>query len=247
MTTTYLITGANRGIGFTTTKKLAEDDNNLVIATARDVKAATALRDLNRSNIKIIELDVSASLSTIKEKLTVLDKIAPDGVDVVLQNAGIYREFEGPSASISLDTFTDHFDVNTLGPIKLYQAVFPYWTKAHDGVTKKFAFVSSGAGSFALQAKNPFLTYGYGLSKAALNFFVAEIARENADNSRVVVSIHPGLVSTDMGSVAIDKLSLQDWSITPQESGDAIAKLLAELTPEKNGQFFNYDGTNLEW
>lgn len=250
MSTVYLITGANRGIGYQTAKKLSEDKSNLVIATARDPAKATQLTDLKRDNIKVIKLDVDSPLDVIKKDVEVLDKIAPNGVDVVLQNAGVLFQYEGDTATISLDSYTKHFETNTLGAIKVYQASFPYWSKKHDGVTKKFLFVSSIAGQLN---DNQLVAYGYGLSKAALNQFATNVAVENKRsdnptlNSSVVAPIHPGVVSTDMGIPVIDGYGLSALAITPEESGDFLAKLLVNVTAEDNGKFLNYDGKVLDW
>ena len=54
-----------------------------------------------------------------------------------------------------------------------------------------------------------------------------------------VVVLHPGWVKTDMGrhSALID----------PQESVTAMRKVIASLTMEDSGRFFNYDGPEIPW
>ena len=62
MVVTYFITGANRGIGFGFAKQLSADSNNVVIATTRSFANAAALIELNRSNLHIIEYDITSPL-----------------------------------------------------------------------------------------------------------------------------------------------------------------------------------------
>lgn len=250
MPTVYLITGANRGIGFETAKKLSEDKNNLVIATTREASRAKQLTDLNRDNIRVITLDVTSPLEAIKKDVEVLDKIAPNGVDVVLQNAGVYFINEGTLATVPISNYADHLTINTLGTIKVYQALFPYWSKKHEGVTKKFVFVSSVA---AQMKENPFITFGYGVSKAAINNFTTEVAMENSRssdptlNTSIATTVHPGLVLTDMGDAVLGGLGVRDGVMPPEECGAYLAKLLVELGPEDNGKFLRWDGEPMDW
>lgn len=88
-----MITGANRGIGFSLAKELSEDMNNVIYATARDSLKAEALRSLG-DNVKAIQLDVASPLETIKSQLLVLGDAT---IDVVFQNAGAY--FDGGESS----------------------------------------------------------------------------------------------------------------------------------------------------
>lgn len=247
--TTYFISGANRGIGLQLTKQFSADKENLVIATTRSLKNSKKLKELNRDNVQVIELDISAPLETIKEQLLVLNKIAPNGVDVVIQNAGILPEKNGDFSSINIDQFQKAFDVNTLGPIKTYQAIFPYWSKSGPA-TKIAVYVSSAVG--LINNYIGFSGYGYGISKAGLNYFVKDTAffhsksENEALRSSISVAIHPGLVSTDMGNKLIAKNPAAS-SITPEQSGEYIAKLVAGLTAKDNGTFKNYDGTTVLW
>jgi hypothetical protein len=53
------------------------------------------------------------------------------------------------------------------------------------------------------------------------------------------VSFHPGWVRTDMGGSGAD--------ITPQESVSGMRRVIAALTPQDNGRFLNYDGSEIPW
>lgn len=252
---TFLITGANRGIGYELAVQFSEDSKNTVIATSRSLKNAEQLTALKRKNVHVIQLDVNDSLETIKKSLTELDKVAPKGVDVVINSAGISLPHENgiDLTTIAIDDYTTHFNTNTLGSIKVYQAVYPYWTKK-TGNVKKFIFVSSGLGwinnYFGMTA------YGYGLSKAAVNFFTKEVSTfhtqsldEDIKNS-ITVAIHPGVVATDMfkNFVAVSGSAPTGLEIlSPAECGEKLKKLFDELTTADNGTFKSYDGTTVLW
>lgn len=246
MSTTYLITGANRGIGLELVKTLAKNENNLIYATARDVEKAGTLRALG-DNVKVIQLDVLQLLEKIKKLLLVLGD-AP--IDVVFQNAGILLLGGASSLVTDLDNWSEHFEVNTLGSIKLYKAVFPYWSKPTKA-TKKFVFTSSIAGSIGAGASMPCL--GYGLSKVGVNFFCREIANEHATlfpsdegiTNSITITIHPGVVATDMGTPLIEEYGLP--FLTTEESVLAIVKLVENLKHLDNGTFKDHDGASHPW
>lgn len=244
--TTYLVTGANRGIGFALAKKLSEDKNNFVFVTARDAVKADALKELG-DNVKVMQLDVLASLETIKN---VLQAIGDRSIDVVIHNAGILIPGGESAALTDIANWTGHLDVNTLGPIKLYQAVFPYWSKPSAAV-KKFVFISSAAGSMGDGI--PFPSYGYGLSKAALNYFSTEIAREHATHyssseairNSITIVVHPGAVATDMTVEILEKYKFP--ALTPAECAESILTVVRNLKSTDNGTFKDYDGAEHPW
>lgn len=241
--TSYLITGANRGIGFALVKELSENAQNTVVGTTRKFANATELVDLKRDNIEIIELDVGENLEGIK-KAFAKSKVLESGVDVVIHNSGVFRGGQNTVIDSKIEDYQHMFDINTLGAVKVFQAVYPYWSielKAE----KKFVFISSVVGSNTVRFFN---TYGYGMSKAALNYFVTEAAADSKNSeveaikNSTILSIHPGVVSTDMGTPLIESAGLDDIAITPVESAASIIKVVSTSRADKSGAFLSYDG-----
>jgi NAD(P)-dependent dehydrogenase (short-subunit alcohol dehydrogenase family) len=64
-------------------------------------------------------------------------------------------------------------------------------------------------------------------------------ATELADKGIMAIPVHPGWVHTDMGGSGAD--------ISPAESASGLRKVIAELTPERSGRFWNYNGEELPW
>lgn len=246
MTTSYIVTGANRGIGFALVKKLSEDKDNVVVATSRSLERAEELRKLNKSNVEIIQLDLNDSLDELKAALAKLKFLAKYGVDVFIQNAGIGFVPKSPDYTIdqSIESYSHFFEGNTLSSIKFYQAIYPYWVKEHAVVTKKGIYVSSGVGSIGGLSFNSF---GYGMSKAALNFHAKHTSFEHSNSedpilkSSITIVVNPGLVLTDMGKPAAEVFDLDP--ITPTFSAESLVKVIDGLSIEDNGEFYNYDGT----
>ncbi|SGZ54742.1 CIC11C00000004888 [Sungouiella intermedia] len=252
MTTTYFITGANRGIGYELAKKISENKDNVVVATTRSWARAEQLKELKRSNLEIIQLDVTHSVDQLKAALGKLKILQENGVDVFIQNAGRCKHCHSP-----IEHYTDLFNANTLSGIKVYQAIYPYWIRENKGVTKKAVYVSSIVASMTGFI---FPSFGYGLSKSALNFHAKHTAFENSNSENpvlkesITISLHPGVVATDMGSAAIEKfrqnggaigLDLDKMVISPPHSASDIVKVIDGLKLEDTGSFISHDGAKI--
>lgn len=240
------ITGGNRGIGLELTKAFAADPANTVIASARDPSKATELQSL--SNVHVVTLDVSDE-SSINNLPAQLEKVASDGIDYYISNAGVAR---GDSVQKALtaekSVWVDHYITNTVGPILITQKVYPFLLKKS---TRVISFTSSLAGSIGgfFEASSS----GYGGSKAALNHFTKLLAYELRDEGFTVIAVHPGVVSTDMGNATVPRFgedtrkAMESLIITPEESAESQLKLLLGLTKEQSGKFLSYTGEELPW
>jgi NAD(P)-dependent dehydrogenase (short-subunit alcohol dehydrogenase family) len=97
-------------------------------------------------------------------------------LDVVIANAGICNNNQTASEA-SVENMQEHFTVNVLGPMTLFQASYPL-LKASTS-TPKFVPISSGSGSIARGTMIPHPQVEYGTSKAALNWLTRKIWVEN--------------------------------------------------------------------
>ncbi len=86
---TVLITGAGRGLGLEFAKQYA-DDGWTVHAACRDPEAA-ALRGLG-DGVRLARLDVTSA----EQVAELADKLRGEGIDLLLNNAGIYGPREYP-------------------------------------------------------------------------------------------------------------------------------------------------------
>lgn len=246
--TTYLVTGANRGIGFALVKELSANGHNTVVATTRKFANASTLENLKKENIEVIELDVGDSLEDIKKAFK-KSKVLKNGVDIVIHNSGVFRGGQATVVDSKVEDYQYLFDINTLGAVRVFQAIHPYWS-IELKADKKFIFISSLAGSNTIRYFN---SYGYGMSKAALNYFVTEAAADSKNSEieaiqkATVLSIHPGVVSTDMGIPFIERTDLGNLAITPVESAAAIIKVMNSTPVEKSGAFLSYDGREIPY
>lgn len=221
---TVLITGANRGIGLELARQYAADGWT-VIGTARRPAGADELAALD---VEIMQLDV-----TDRESIAAL-AASLDGraIDMLINNAGIFPRVS-EIENVDADDYMQTLAVNTLGPVLVTQAVMP---NLREGELKQVVNITSGLASIE---RNSGGFYGYRESKAALNMFTSTLAAELGDDGFIALALHPGWVRTDMGGA--------NANLSPEESVSGMRTVIDGLTPEHNGRYFGYDGSEVAW
>ena len=154
-------------------------------------------------------------------------------LDVLVNNAGII----GPDRQSTLDMdfpgFLETLDTNTLGPLRVTQAILPLLKKSG---APRIVTVSSMMGSLSYKKSDKI---AYRASKAAVNKVMQGLGTDLHEDGIATLTLHPGWVRTDMGGSGAD--------IDVSESADGIVKLIDTLTISNSGRFMNYDGTERAW
>jgi norsolorinic acid ketoreductase len=241
--TVYFITGANRatGLGFGLVKAFASRPNTVVFATARNPDTATELTDLAKANpnVHVLKLAVDSEADT-KRVAAEVERIT-GGIDVVIANAGILS-YTGSGLQTPIAAVEEHFRINTLGPLILFQALYPL-LKARQ--TRKFFVVSSGAGS--IKDIMPLAITAYGSSKAALNYITRRLHSEHLEEGFVIIPLSPGWVATDMGNAAATSVGIEKAPLTVEQSVAGQVKLIDNAGKEDSGRFWSFDGEEIAW
>lgn len=250
--TTYLITGANRGIGKGLAASLLQRPDTTVIAGVRDPAASAPVFDslptAAGSKVVVVKID-SQSETDAKEAVSQLtSQHNITSVDVVIANAGIAHT-NTSVAQTSSDSLRDHFNTNAIGPVLLFQAFKPLLQASKSG-NPTFLAISTLIGSIGGQdrlAGAPPVFSPYGASKAALNWLVRRLHIEEPWLTAYVT--HPGLVLTDLatGVFQTPEQVAAMGGITVDVSAAGILKTLDQASREIGGTFQNYDGTTLPW
>lgn len=230
---TALITGSSRGLGLEWARQCAERGWR-VVATCRSPDSAGDLQGLASQlpNLAVHQLDVTApdQLADLAQTLT------NDSLDLLVNNAAVYFEHYGqdPVGSIDYDAWQETFRVNTLGPMRVTEALLPQLARSERPLV---VAISSNMGSIA-GIDTP-RNYAYRSSKAALNAAMRGLAEELRPNGIGVLLLHPGWVRTRMGGSSASTL--------PEESVRGMLALVDRFTLEMSGQFLRVDGTPLPW
>ncbi|KAJ7166347.1 NAD(P)-binding protein [Mycena crocata] len=243
--TVYLITGANRGIGYGLVLALAARQNVVVFAGARD-PAAQSLKDLSAKYPNVHAVRFTSGDKADNEAAIAEIKKTAGQLDVIIANAGISKYY-GPLATTPLSEFREHWEVNTLGTVVLFQAAQTLLLASPSG-KPTFAYISSGAGSIGHYFGN--YTSAYGSSKAAANFLVKALDAENP--SLIAFAISPGWVATEMGNMGAKASGMPQAPFTVENVAAGIMTRIDGATVEKSsGRFWNFkatfDGNPWDW
>lgn len=192
-----LVTGGNRGIGLEIVRQLSRTGIMAVLGSRDLDKGREAAGKLASEGLEppVVALDVRDAASiraAVEEVLSLFGRI-----DVLVNNAGILKEGQTPEESkvleVSPQLAIETYDTNTLGPLRMMQAVVPIMQKGGYG---RVVNISSGAGQLSdMQAGYP----AYRMSKAALNALTRVTAAELGPAPVKVNAMCPGWVRTDMG------------------------------------------------
>ena len=219
---TYLITGANRGIGLELVRQLQNRGEN-VIATCRSSSS-----ELDSLPVRVeTNIDITSGDSVIKLK----EKLIDTKVDVLIQNAGI-AEFNSLS-NLDPQSIVHQFEVNALSPLCFVQTMLPHLSQP-----AKIALISSRMGSIDDNTSGG--SYGYRMSKVALCMAGKSLSVDLRSKDISVAILHPGLVSTRM-------TGFTENGIQPKESVKGLIQRIDKLTLDNTGTFWHANGDILPW
>jgi NAD(P)-dependent dehydrogenase (short-subunit alcohol dehydrogenase family) len=232
-TPTVLITGAARGLGAETARRLAARDFTVWMG-ARDSAAGAEVADKIRADhpdadLRVVELDVTSDES-VRSAYDVVSE-SGTGLDVLVNNAGITGRFVEPAETLPAD-FLPVFGVNLLGPVRVTHTFLPLLRQSS---APRLVMVSSGMGSFGIttdpeRLESTLVGLAYPSSKSALNMVTSMYAKSLTDVR--VTAVDPGYTATDLNGFS--------GTQTVTEGTDAIVKACAAETVP--GTFFDRSG-----
>ncbi|KAF2138181.1 uncharacterized protein K452DRAFT_235146 [Aplosporella prunicola CBS 121167] len=227
--TTYLVTGASRGLGLAIAEILVnKTDTSKVFAAARSESAGIKkLASETSGRVEFVQLDITSEESAKNAASQVEQSLNGKGLDVLVNNAGIMNYT--PNGIDTMNDLDETFKINVTGVHYVTSALLPLLRK---GSLKKVINISTTLGSIAMAPTySVFPVPAYKVSKAALNMLTVQYAQSLADEGFVIVAIAPGWVQTDLGGEAAD--------LTIEQSTKSITDILARVDAKDNAKFFN--------
>ena len=222
-----IVTGANSGLGFETALALAGHGADVTLAVRDMAKGEAAAEQIRarspQASIEVRRLDL-ADLASIDEFAWLWREAHPDGLDMLINNAGIMAIPRRNTA----DGFEMQLGTNHLGHFaltgRLLEAIRP------EG---RIVTVSSQAhrmGRIDFEDLMGERKYGawraYGQSKLANLLFMRSLAErlERAGSTIASVAAHPGFASTHLQAVA-PEMKGRGWQVKIM---DGVNKVMAQ-------------------
>ena len=226
--TVTLVTGANKGIGYETARRLVEVGHTVYVGARSPERGEKAAAELGA---RFVQLDVTDDASVAAALATI--EAAEGRLDVLVNNAGIaLLALNGPEA-------LQVFDTNAVSVVRVTQAALPLLQRSSNPVVVN---VSSALGSFwaVTNPERPAFhvpAIVYGASKAAVSMLTLQYS--HAVPEIKFNAVEPGYTATDLGG--------PDHGGRPvSESVDVVVRM-ATIGPDGPTGTFQEDQVELGW
>jgi NAD(P)-dependent dehydrogenase (short-subunit alcohol dehydrogenase family) len=228
MSTITFITGANKGLGYETARRLTELGHTVILG-ARDPERGAAAA--GRLGVRFVQIDVTDDASVAR---AAADVEAREGrVDTLVNNAGITGR-RAAADDLTGDDARLVFDTNVLSVVRVTHAFLPLLGKSDAPAVIN---VSSGLGSFTVthdpdRVESTITAPLYPASKAAVTMLTMQYAKALPDIR--FNAADPGYTATDLNG--------HSGPQTVTEGTDAIVALATEPATAGTGRFVDRSG-----
>lgn len=237
-----LVTGASRGIGEATARRLAESGEHVILTARRPEDLEAEVDRLNRDghSASALQLDVTDKDSVQRAA----DHVAATygRLDVLVNNAGVLPEATNadPAEVVDLQMFRTTYETNLLGAVAVLEAFLPLVRKSEAG---RIVNVTTTMASLTDQTNPESPYYGmvvpaYQSSKAALNNVTIALAKALVDTPVKVTSVCPGFVQTDLTPINRDNAPT-----TADQAAEVVHRAATLPDDAPSGTFVDADGT----
>jgi len=182
---TVLITGAARGIGAATARRLHGLGANLALVGLEPELLADLTDELGRERAAWFETDVTDSAALIEAVAETVERFG--AIDVAIANAGVH--YIGAFATSPLEQLERELEINLLGVLRTDHAVLPE-------ILRSGGYILNIA-SLAAAAHAPLMT-SYAASKAGVEALTNSLRSELAPTGARVGCAYFGFIDTDM-------------------------------------------------
>lgn len=234
------ITGANKSIGYETTRQFLKEGYYVYLGTRNLEKGLEAVKELHAEgleNVEPIQINVADQQSVDAARKQIGEKTAV--LDILINNAGMSGGMPQLPTTASVDVLQAVFNVNLYGAVRTTQAFIDLM---HKSTAPRIVNVSSGMASLTM-CSDPGFQYRdyvggiYSPSKAALNMYTIALAIELRDTAFKVNAVDPGFTATDFnnhrgtGSVETAGRRILKYA-TIGENGPSGKYISEEINPE---------------
>ena len=243
MTKIAVITGANRGLGFATARRLGQSGMKVFVGARSTANSHDAADRLRREGFDAEPLTIDVdSVASVQEAARQVEQLH-GRVDILINNAGILPEATADDVEQPLDLrmFRESFETNVFGAVSVTKEFLPLLRRSAAG---RIVNVSSTMGSLTDQSDPASPYFGvvvpaYQMSKAALNGFTIALSKVLADTPIKVNSVCPGWVQTDLGGSENRAAA----PTTADEAAEVVFDMASIADDGPTGGFVDREGT----
>ncbi|PLZ00404.1 short-chain dehydrogenase/reductase [Burkholderia sp. WAC0059] len=211
---TWLITGANRGLGLEIARSALEAGHS-VVATARKPEQIPAVLTGYGDRLAAVPLDVTSNASVSSAVKVAVDRFGR--IDVLVNNAGFGQL--GFFEEVSSELVRKQFDTNVFGVFNVTRAVLPIMREQRSG---HVVTISSICGIIGFDGASM-----YCATKFAVSGWSESLSIELARFGIRATCVHPGPFRTDFldpRSVVFGDVSIDDYTQASQTRREALAQ-----------------------
>ena len=251
----YIVTGANSGSGFATTKQLAEQGAHVIGACRRVDAGKQAFAELEnvRGSVEVMELDLASLASVRRFSEAFLAKY--DRLDGLVNNAGVMYPPKGKTE----DGFETQFGINYLGHFLLTELLLDTLkasapsrivcvsSVAHAGMRGIYGEIDFDDLHFDKREYDPAVAYAQ--SKLANVLHALDLSRRLEGTGVSTFSVHPGWIRSNLAQhvmpVWVQNVVMRPFSgLLGMMSWDEGAQttlhcLLDDDAPQHSGEYFS--------
>jgi len=272
----YVITGANRGLGLEFVNQISARPGTTVFGLVRNKAGSKDLLALESScqNVRVLEGDITDPESLRKAAAEVA-KVTGGTLDVLINNASLVAEPgypvaeypDTPDRDVILEKdFIESFRVNAVGTIHATNAFLPLVLKsaqANSGSSPRIISLGSGIAALDFIAATGLdIAAPYTISKAAQAAVVAKYAATYYKENIIFLTISPGMVNTAIAPPTPEQMknvvkliqsfqrAIPEWDgnpLTPPESVRYMLNVIDNLKKEDSGKFISHKGNDKDW
>lgn len=234
-----LITGANKGLGYETARRLIEAGHTVYLGSRDAERGRHAARTLG-AHLVVIDVTDDASVDAAAKTIE-----ADGGLDVLINNAGIAGAEAGTdrsalpgAAETTADAMREVFETNVFGLVRATHAFLPLLQRSEAPVIVN---VSSGLASLTRVTTPDTMIYAYPgvsypTSKVAVNMVTVQFAK--AFPGFRINAVEPGYTKTDLNAFSGHQ--------TVEEGVEVIVRMAQIGSDGPTGTFTDINGP-LPW
>ena len=235
-----IITGASRGIGKGIAKVFADNGANVAFTySASEGPALELEKELSSKGVKAKAYKSNAASFVESEKLVAQVLEDFDGIDVLINNAGITKD--NLLMRMSEEDFDKVIDTNLKSVFNMTKAVQRTLLKQRHGSIINMSSVVGVKGNAGQT--------NYAASKAGMIGFTKSVALELGSRNIRCNAIAPGFIETEM-TAKLDEKVVQSWRDaiplkrggTPEDIANACLFFASDLSSYVTGQVLNVGG-----